>query len=260
MKINTFFIIILFAILFVIFTGCQKDQKIRIAVTKASGSENYNKYALWIKNTEPQAEIIDLFQMSYQDALKAIDSCDGLILSGGPDIDPAKYGKAFDSSKCDIDFHRDSLEFAIIHLAKMKKLPILGVCRGLQILNVAEGGTLITDIPAYISSNVVHQIDAGDAHHKIKMIEGTNLFDLVKMSDGIVNSNHHQAVDELSNKLDPSAFSEDGIIEAFEYKDKSMPFMMAVQWHPERLEFINPLSGNIAKEFIHQARLFKKHK
>ena len=260
MKINTFVTILLCSILLIFITGCQKDQKIRIAVTKASGSENYKKYSVWIKNFESSAEIIDLYKMSFQDVKKVLDSCDGLILSGGPDVDPAKYGKAFDSLRCDIEIHRDSLEFEVIRIAKQKKLPIMAVCRGLQIFNVAEGGSLITDIPAYIESNVVHQVDSGDAHHKIKLIEGTSLYDYVNLSDGIVNSNHHQAVDVLAPNLEPSAFSEDGIIEAFEYKDKSMPFMIAVQWHPERLNYSNPLSANIAKEFLNHIRLYKKNK
>lgn len=260
MKINTLLTVCLFTVILICIPGCQKGPNIKIAVSKASGSENYQKYVVWMKFFDSNVEIIDLYKMSYQDALKAIDNCDGLILSGGPDIDPAKYGKGFDSAKCNIDFHRDSLEFEIIRLTKLKKMPILGVCRGLQILNVSEGGSLITDIPTYISSNVLHQVDSGDAHHKIKMIEGTNLFNLINMSDGIVNSNHHQAVDELAPSLVPSAFSEDGIIEGLEYKDKSMPFMIAVQWHPERLNYSDPLSANIAKEFINQIRLYKKHK
>jgi putative glutamine amidotransferase len=78
------------------------------------------------------------------------------------------------------------------------------------------------------------------------------------MSESIVNSNHHQAIDDLASDLEPSAFSDDGIIEAFEYKDKSKPYLVAVQWHPERLDYSNPLSGNIAKEFINHIRLNKK--
>jgi putative glutamine amidotransferase len=260
MKINTFLKVFLFSIMMLFFSGCLKEQKMKVAVTKASGSENYKKYALWIKNFEPDAEIIDLYKMTYQEALLVLDSCDGLILSGGPDVDPAKYGKAFDSAKCTIDLQRDSLEFEVIRRAKQKKIPILAVCRGLQIFNVAEGGSLVTDIPSYIESNVYHQIDSGDAYHKIKMIEGTNLYAQIQISDGFVNSNHHQAVDHLAMSLEPSAFTEDGIIEAFEYKDKSLPFMIAVQWHPERLNYNNPLSGNIAKEFINHIRLYKKNK
>lgn len=142
-------------------------------------------------------------------------------------------------------------------------IPILGICRGEQILNVTEGGSLIIDIPSDYPDAIVHQTENQDScFHPVKIVEDTFLHQLAKETVVEVNSNHHQAVDQLAQTLIPSAYSPDGIIEAFEWKDKSnKPFMLAVQWHPERLEFESPLSSPIASAFIKASKEYDmKHK
>ena len=237
-------------LILVLFLSSCKEDKIVIAVTKASGSQNYLKYSKWIHNQDNDVEVVDLYSIGYDSAMKVMKNADGLILSGGPDIHPVYYGKTFDTARCTIDLHRDSLEFAALKIAKKRELPIIAICRGLQLLNVYEGGSLIVDIPEDYASNIMHQIDSGDAHHNIKIIENSMLYKLTLLSNSVVNSNHHQAIDVLAPSLVPVAFTEDGIIEAIEYKDNNKPFMIGVQWHPERMEEHDVLSTKIITEFL----------
>ncbi len=255
---------ILFALLmsFALYS-CSDQPTLKIAISKAKGSEHYENYSKWLKNVEPNAEYIDLYFIDREEALKVLKECDGLLLSGGPDLHPVYFGKQEDSSRCSIDLVRDTLELSLIKEAMAMNLPILGICRGEQILNVAEGGSLIIDIPSDYPNAVVHQTENPDScFHPVKIVEDTYLHELAKETIVEVNSNHHQAVDQLANSLLPSAYSPDGIVEAFEWKDKeSKPFMLAVQWHPERLDFASPLSSPIANAFIKASKEYDmKHK
>jgi len=214
------------SILFMI--SCERKE-IMIAISKSSGSANYHMYEEALLSYNKSVKVVDLFQLSYDSALKIINIADGLLLSGGPDIHPSHFGKTADTAKCSIDLHRDSLEFALINIAIKRKIPILGICRGLQILNVAAGGSLITDIPSDYPSNIIHQIESGDAMHDIMIFEGSLLKTITDMGNEQVNSNHHQAIDKLAEIFKVTATSSDGIIEAIEYKQSNMPYLMAVQ-------------------------------
>ncbi len=111
--------------------------------------------------------------------LKILQDCDGLLLSGGPDLHPVYFGKQADSSRCDIDLVRDTLELALIKEAMSMNLPILGICRGEQILNVALGGSLIIDIPSDYQNAITHQTPNPDScFHPVKVVEGTFLHTL----------------------------------------------------------------------------------
>jgi len=239
--------------------GKPKDPLV-IALSKGAGSENYEKYEKWLKTFEPVIICIDLFFIDRDSALKVLEMADGVVLTGGPDVHPFHYGKDYDTSRCKIDLIRDTLEFEIIRKAREIGLPMLGICRGAQILNVAFGGSLIVDIPEDIDSEIVHQIDGADAEHEILIDGDSKLFDITGEFRAIVNSNHHQAVDVLADDFVVSARTIDGIIEAFEYSNPGSKFLIAVQWHPERMDYQSPLSGNIAKEFIKNSKLFKNTK
>ncbi len=246
---------ILITIFGVFMVSCGTN-KTMIAISKASSSQTYENYKNAILHYDSTIEVVDLWAIrdNHQAVLDIIRKANGLILSGGPDIDPVKYGRAEDSSQCTIDIHRDSLEFELINQAVECKIPILGICRGLQILNVAFGGSLIVDIPSEIMNYDVHQLDSGDSYHIINIIEPSLLHSLVNLKSYEVNSNHHQAIDRLANNLRATAIAKDNIIESVEYKDKDKPYLMAVQWHPERMPLDSTMSKAIFTNFIKECK------
>lgn len=244
----------------VLLVSCSEKQQINIAISKGSGSSGYEKYEQWINSVDADINCIDMYSLNIDSALKVMENCSGLLLSGGPDVHPNEFGKGFDTARCSIDFWRDTLEFALINKAKEMRLPVLGVCRGLQILNVAYGGSLIVDIPEDYGTEVSHQ-DTTDykTFHNIKIIEGSLLANISGLKEGIVNSNHHQAIDILASTFVSSSQSDDGIIESIEWKyPNKKSFFLAVQWHPERLEKTKELSEPIAKEFLKNVKEYQK--
>ncbi len=157
-----------------------------------------------------------------------IDDADGVMITGGIDIDPVVYGGNRDSAqKYDPDF--DSYEKQIFQMALAKEKPILGICRGLQVMNVFSGGSLIPDIPDHNNQSM----------HQIVEIQGI-LAKIFGSDTTMVNSLHHQGVDRLGDGFKAVARSHDGFIEAIEHVDH--PFVVGVQWHPERLDDRNSLA------------------
>ncbi len=243
-------------------SGCESQKPLKIALSKGKGSEHYDNYSKWLKANQPNVECIDLYHIPLAQALKELENCGGLVLTGGPDVHPFKYGKADDSGRCEVDLKRDTLEFQLIRKAMELKIPILGVCRGQQILNVAFGGSLIVDIPEDYQSTVMHRMDNPDScNHRINLIKNSNLFNACKSLSGMVNSNHHQAISQIADIFKVSARTEDGIIESVEWKDTTgKPFLMAVQWHPERMAPESSFSSPIAKVFLENVKKFVSNK
>ncbi len=169
---------------------------------------------------------------------KAINVVDGIVFTGGPDIDP-KYYREKRLPGCNEPVpERDRADLALIQRAVAIRKPFLGICRGLQVLNVALGGSLYQDLPSQLSLPVSHfQPDNLLAHH-IFPKEGSLLQSLTQVTSLEVNSRHHQAIRELASGLKASAFSGDGLIEAVEFED-SRP-ALCVQWHPENLSKNSP--------------------
>lgn len=251
---------LIFTLLVIICVACApKEKPLIIALSKGAGSESYEKYESWLKSSNPNIECIDLFFIDRDEALEILEKADGVVLTGGPDVHPFHYGKDFDTIRCEIDLVRDTLEFDIIKIAKEKGIPMLGVCRGAQIINVALGGSLIVDIPEDTDSEVIHQVEEGDAMHEIIIVD-SYLSKISGVRTANVNSNHHQAVDVLAKGLKASARAADGIVEAFEYKNQKNDFLIAVQWHPERMGSSDTLSMSIAKEFLHHSEKFREKK
>jgi putative glutamine amidotransferase len=162
---------------------------------------------------------------------------DGLLLSGGGDIDPAVYGGLPHSTVSEIDPDRDRVELYLARRFVDARRPLLGICRGLQLLNVALGGTLYTDIADQLPGAVAHDLWPGRGHdhdhHMVRIEEETRLAGILGRPMVEVNSLHHQGVRDLAPGLIPTAYAPDGLVEAFELPDH--PFGLAVQWHPERL-------------------------
>ena len=233
----------------------------RIAISKGSGHDRYAHYLQWLQTINNEVEMVDLISLSPNEAVEALSSVNGVLLSGGPDVDPSRYGQPEKHAHCGtIDEHRDELELAIIQPALELNLPILGICRGFQVLNVALGGTLVADIPSEMTSNIEHRaLDDIDSNHNIAVEPGSMIKRITRTLDAEVNSAHHQGIEKLATLLSPSALSADGLIEAFEWGDAALggkPFMLGVQWHPERMDIQHPMSGAIAEHFLQEVQAY----
>ena len=176
--------------------------------------------------------------------------CDGFLFSGGNDIAPERYGENKIEQCGEIAPLRDELEFKLLDKLLKTEKPILAVCRGAQLINVAFGGTLIQDIPTESPSSVSHrQTEPKFSHsHSVNVKEGTPLFDLVKKTRIPANSFHHQAIKTLADGLQVMATADDGVIEAVWHTEKR--YIRAYQWHPERLFDIDQNSVAIFEDFI----------
>jgi putative glutamine amidotransferase len=165
-----------------------------------------------------------------------LDSAGGLLLTGGEDVDPARYGAAPHSRLGAVNPQRDATELALIEAARTRCLPVLAICRGIQIVNVACGGTLYQDLPSERPSAVEHD-SAGDRHtrtHEVTITAGSRLAAATGATTMAVNSYHHQAVDRCGTGLHVTAVASDGVIEAVETDDRAW-WVLCVQWHPEDL-------------------------
>jgi putative glutamine amidotransferase len=254
------FKIIIILLITIVLSSCShnKADQIVIALSKGIGSEHYHQYAKWLKSFDSTIIIYDLYYLSSTDSIRIIlEQADGLLLTGGPDVHPAKYGSGFDTLRCDIDPHRDSVEFLAIELATKRKMPVLGICRGLQILNIYFGGTLFVDIPDDLGTKVIHRDDSsGYCFHNIKLNGGTRFIKTVGKDSYSVNSFHHQGINTLSDKFIITSEAEDGLPESIEWKSDER-FISAVQWHPEREE-LSGFSRPLGRAFIDYCHIFRK--
>lgn len=164
-----------------------------------------------------------------------VERCDGILLIGGGDIDPTTYtDDPVHKTVYGIDTERDDIEFAVYRAARERRAPILGVCRGIQVVNVAHGGTLYQDIAGEASHAQRHNNpDHSPVFHDVVVSEGSRLAAVMENRRVTTNSYHHQAVRTLGNELRATGATEDGLVEALE--DTEYPFLLAVQWHPELL-------------------------
>ncbi|MCO5202964.1 MAG: gamma-glutamyl-gamma-aminobutyrate hydrolase family protein [Chloroflexi bacterium] len=163
----------------------------------------------------------------------ALGRCSGLVLSGGGDVEPGRYGQPPHESIIGVSEARDELEFAAIETAERAGLPVLAICRGMQVLNVALGGTLLQDISSMVEGALAHSVQEpchGPAHG-VEVAAGSRLAGIVGGGRVEVNSRHHQAVGRLGEGLVVTARTADGIIEAIEAPGAR--FVVGVQWHPE---------------------------
>ncbi|MGP8245424.1 MAG: gamma-glutamyl-gamma-aminobutyrate hydrolase family protein [Bryobacteraceae bacterium] len=149
---------------------------------------------------------------------------DGLLLAGGSDVDPAMYGAPRDAKTGEPDRDRDNLETALLREALERDIPVFAICRGLQLLNVALGGGLIQHIDG-------HRCPEQQAVHPIAIASPSRLKSILEVDEYVVNSRHHQCVEQLASGLVVAARAPDNVIEALELPRKR--FVLAVQWHPE---------------------------
>lgn len=180
----------------------------------------------------------------------------GLLLSGGGDLGPSRYGQEPHEKLGPTDALRDKVELTLARWAINDDLPVLAICRGIQVLNVALGGTLYQDIPSQIEGALQHPHQAGNPRdfiaHEVKLMPETFLATLFAGSTLPVNSMHHQAVRDLAPGLRVSAQAPDGVIEGIEHPQRR--FAIGVQWHPEEMVAAYPVMRRLFHAFVQFAR------
>jgi putative glutamine amidotransferase len=171
-----------------------------------------------------------------QDADAMLDGMAGLILTGGEDVDPAHYGSAPHPALGDVHPGRDAFELALVRAARHRRLPTLAICRGVQIMNVALGGTLVQDLPSERPNGIAHdgRWDRDARVHGLRLTAGSRLAEAIGATDATTNSMHHQAIARLANGLVAVAHAPDDVVEGVEWKGDDW-WMAGVQWHPEEL-------------------------
>ena len=205
-----------------------------IAITSCRKLEDYRQSVI---HAGGEPRIVD----STMTPAGALDGVDGLMLTGGDDVAPTRYGEASHPAVVPAEPARDEFELALVAEARARRLPIFAICRGVQVLNVAAGGSLVQDIPAQVTGALPHSFDVPphqsyDLAHEIWIDRDTLLARLMRerLNDADsceVNSRHHQAIKQVAAGFQVSATAPDGVVEAIE--DPAQPFCLGVQWHPE---------------------------
>jgi putative glutamine amidotransferase len=195
------------------------------------------------------------------DTLREIyDRLDGILIPGGVDMDPVTYGEAPHEKLGRVDPARDRTELMLAGWAVEDKKPLLGLCRGLQVINVACGGTLFQDIEAQRPDAIKHDyfpnygFERDHLAHEVQLSPGSRLRELMELDTIRVNSMHHQGIKTLGIGLRASAVAPDGIVEAVELDDDG--FILGVQWHPEVFELSDPHTRHLFRAFVDAASHF----
>src|ERR1043165_1821778 len=220
--------------------------------------ENYPK---WIQDAGADIELVELHWEKHdkEEVWDLVEDCDGIVLTGGVDIHPRFYNNErleFPNGDGKFNEERDEFEMHVFETALNFNLPVLAICRGLQLVNVALGGDLVQDLQESGKKNH-RRIEGVDDQHEISIVQSSLLAQVVGSTTGAINGAHHQAAGEVSEELMVTATSPDGVIEAHEWKHKlDEPWLLAVQWHPERMNDreVNPTSIKIREAFLAEAR------
>jgi putative glutamine amidotransferase len=206
-----------------------------IGITACRKLEDYRQAILHVRG---EVRILE----HGEDPAQALREVDGLLLTGGSDIAPQRYGEEPHPSVIDVDLQRDAFELSIVGEARRRDLPIFAICRGIQVLNVAADGTLVQDIPSQVTGGLEHMLKSPphqpyELAHEVWFEKESLLGRLMRerLTDATdtceVNSRHHQAVKQVAAGFKVSATAPDGVVEAIE--DPAARFCLGVQWHPE---------------------------
>ena len=231
------------------------SSKIKIGVTLSEA--RHENYPAWVKGDDENIEIIELSWLKQN--WDEIEDCDGIVLTGGVDTHPKFYENErldYPNKPAEWNEARDEFEMHVFETALNFDHPILAICRGLQLVNVALGGDLIQDLEEAGKNDHRRHGDI-DGEHAVSITENSLLSQIAKSTTGNINSAHHQAIGRISDELMVNAVSSDGVIEGAEWKEKEdEPWMLCIQWHPERMKDkeTNPLSKNIREKFLEAVR------
>jgi putative glutamine amidotransferase len=185
-----------------------------------------------------------------------IHSLDGLLLSGGSDLDPSYYGEKPVSELGVTLPERDAFEMALVGLALRRGMPVFGICRGMQVLNVALGGTLYQDLPSQWEQDPLkHRQDTPkwQPTHEVRVSEGSYIAEVMGRESVKVNSYHHQGIRDLAEGLVVTGRSSDGVIEAVEAEDLSERWLLGVQWHAEAMRGSGPQQESLFEAHVSAA-------
>ena len=189
-------------------------------------------YTTYIDTLRSAGAIPVLIPPQPENAAEIVEALDGLLLAGGEDCDPALYGEEPLESVHPMDPRRQSNDLTLARVARERGIPTLGICLGLQVMNVAGGGTLVQDIDSQLETEIRHaSIPEDRARHDVIVEKGTRLAGIVPAIELNVNSSHHQAIKDVAEGLRVTAHAPDGVVEGIE--DARHPFYLGVQWHPE---------------------------
>ncbi|MBL7699588.1 MAG: gamma-glutamyl-gamma-aminobutyrate hydrolase family protein [Chitinophagaceae bacterium] len=204
----------------------------KIGLSYPGDEKRYNQYATWLQYRK-DIQVIRL--AADEQGNGTVEDCKGLIISGGVDVHPQFYNGNLvyeGMPATGFDTRRDEFELSLLHSAVKRRIPVLGICRGLQLINVFFGGTL----QQHIHEKDVHHRGDPDKYHTVDVDDRSLLYEIAGCRSITVNSAHHQCVNQLGAGLAENCRSGDGIIEGIEQKRKNdYPFMVGVQWHPERV-------------------------
>lgn len=211
----------------------------RIALSYHGGDSDYDAYPeALLRRSRALGLAIETVWLAGKDRptqLEALGTADALVLTGGADVEPHRYGYKDEDGACKTDPARDAIEWEILERVQTRPVPVLAICRGAQLLNVFHGGSLIADLGA---GNAIHRREGGERRvHDVSVRPGTRAHEIAGALGGLVNSSHHQAVGRIAPGYVVSATSQDGVTEAFEPENPAArPFLLAVQWHPEAMD------------------------
>lgn len=208
-----------------------------------------SKYVSSLRRAGASVRWIDL--ENPEKAVEEAAACDGLLLPGGADVDPHLYGQE-PTEKCGKpNALRDAAEPLMLRRMLEEKKPVLGICRGMQLINVCFGGTLLQDISDTPCCNHARFASRSKGEHAVTLTPGSRLHGILG-ENSLVNSLHHQVVDQLGQGLTPTALCEDGFVEGIEATDDS--FCLAVQWHPEHMSHRHPSQQSLFNAFTQACR------
>lgn len=183
-----------------------------------------------------------------------LDIVDGILFTGGADINPIIFGEEPIKGLGSIEFDRDEFEVALYKKAAVRNMPMLGICRGMQLMNVAAGGNVYQDIYSQRPSTNSHNpkiIFGGNEYHSVLLKDNSRLNEILKSNDIKTNSYHHQAVKDIAEGYAATAYAKDGVVEGIEANN--LNFAIGVQWHPEVMYEKYPVHSNLFKAFIDEA-------
>jgi putative glutamine amidotransferase len=186
-------------------------------------------------------------------AASVVESLDGLLLSGGSDLDPGYYGEVPGTELGPTIPERDAFEMALVGMALRRGIPIFGICRGLQVLNVALGGTLYQDIPSQWEGDALkhrQSIPKWQPSHEVELKEGSYIAEVMGRGVVKVNSYHHQGVKDLAEGLVVTGRSSDGVVEVVESRDLSERWLLGVQWHAEAMRGSDPQQESLFEAHV----------